>query len=152
MPTVTIAHRTIAVAALGLILGCGGQHPAAAPSPATPEATIELFLDAANANDLDRMATLWGTEQGPSATTNKPPLAERNQRLAIIQRLLRSDSHRLASTENTVPSAPVRSYEITQGTRRFVVPFTCVTSRYGGWVIKEIGLEAAMPTAGPRSH
>src|SRR5512135_162527 len=107
MPTVTIAHRTIAVAALGLILGCGGHHPAAAPSPSTPEATIELFLDAVNANDLDRMATLWGTEQGSSAATNKPPLEERNQRLSIMQRLLRNDSRHLASTASTVPSAPV---------------------------------------------
>jgi len=152
MPTVTIAHRTIAVAALGLVLGCGGQHPAAAPSPATPEATIELFLDAANANDLDRMAALWGTEQGSSAVTNKPPLTERNQRLAIMQRLLRNDSRRLVSSENTNPALPVRSYEITQGTRRFVIPFTCVTSRYGGWLVREIGLDAAMPTAGPRGR
>jgi len=149
---VTIAHRTIAAAALGLLLGCGGQHVAAAPSPSTPEATIELFLDAANAGDLDRMATLWGTAEGSSAATDKPPLAERNQRLTIMQRLLRSDARRLVSAENTVPSAPVRSYEITQGTRRFVVPFTCVPSRFGGWLVQEIGLDAAMPTAGPRNR
>jgi hypothetical protein len=152
MPTVTIAHRTFAVAALGLVLGCSRPQAAAPPSPATPEATIELFLDAVNANDLDRMATLWGREQGSSAATGEPALEERNQRLAIMQRLLRNDSRRLVSSENTIPTAPVRSYEIVQGERRFVVPFTCVASRHGGWLINQIGLDAAMPTAGPRSR
>ena len=153
MPIVTIAHRTIAVAALGLVLGCGGRSgTAAAPSPATPEATVELFLDAANANDLDRMAALWGTEQGSSAATGQPPLEERNQRLAIMQRLLRNDNRRLVGTAATVPTAPVLSYDITQGQRQFTVPFTCVASRHGGWLIREIGLDAAMPTAGPRTR
>ena len=150
MRTVTIAHRSFAVAALGLVLGCGGRPSTAAPSPATPEATIELFLDAANANDLDRMAHLWGTEHGSSAVTNQPPLEERNQRLTIMQRLLRNDGRRLVSSENTVPTAPVRSYEISQGERRFTVPFTCVASPYGGWLVSAIGLDAAMPSAGPR--
>lgn len=150
MPIVTIAHRTIAVAALGLLLACGGRSAPVPPSPATPEATIELFLDAVNAVDLDRMAQLWGDEQGPSSATNKIPRDQRAQRLAIMQRLLRSDGRRLASSENTIPTAPVRTYEITQGTRRFNVPFTCVPSPHGGWLVREIGLDAAMPSAGPR--
>jgi len=108
------------------------------------------FLDAANANDLERMAQLWGNERGSSAVTNRPPLEERNQRLAIMQRLLRNDGRRLVSSENTVPSAPVRSYEISQGERRFTVPFTCALSQYGGWLVSGIGLDAAMPSAGPR--
>jgi hypothetical protein len=27
-----------------------------------------------------------------------------------------------------------------------------VASRYGGWLVQEIGLDAAMPTAGPRNR
>jgi len=147
---VTIAHRTLAVASLGLVLGCAGRAGDVAPSPATPEATIELFLDAVNAGDLDRMATLWGDERGPSSATNRIPRAQRAQRLAIIQRLLRSDGRRLVSSENTMPAAPVRTYELSQGTRRFSVPFTCVPSPHGGWLIREIGLDSAMPSGGPR--
>lgn len=151
MPTVTIVHRTLAAAALGLVLGCAGHSADVSPSPASPEATIELFLDAVNASDLDRMAELWGDERGPSSATNRIPRDQRAQRLAIIMRLLRSDGRRLASSENTLPAAPVRNYELTQGSRRFSVPFTCVPSPHGGWLIREIGLDAAMPSAGPRS-
>ncbi len=146
----TIAHRTFAVAALGLLLGCAGRSADVGPSPASPEAAIELFLDAANASDLDRMADLWGDERGPSSATNRIPRDQRAQRLAIMQRLLRNDGRRLVSSENTLPAAPVRNYELTQGSRRFTVPFTCVPSPHGGWLIREIGLDAAMPSAGPR--
>jgi len=151
MPAVTSAHRLLTMLALGALASCRGPNPRGAPSPVTPEAAIEQFLDATNAGDLERMATLWGSEAGPSNVTNQIPARDRVQRLTIMHRLLRNDSRRLAGSDNTQPSRPVRTYEIVQGTRRFQVPFTCVTSRYGGWLIQEIGLEAAMPTAGPRN-
>ena len=151
MATVTNAHRLLVVLAVGALASCGGSAPPPAPAPATPEATIELFLDAANAGDLNGMETLWGSEAGPNSVTKQVSGQARVQRLTIMQRLLRSDSRQLASSDNTQPTRPVRTYEIVQGTRRLQVPFTCVTSRYGGWLIQEIGLEAAMPAAGPRN-
>ena len=150
MPAVTRAHRLLAATALGLLAACGGR-PAGSPSPATPEATIELFLDAANAGELGRMESYWGTREGPNTVTRRIQGEERLQRLTIMQRLLRSDSRRLVSSDNTQPERPVRVYELAQGGRRAQVPFTCVPSRLGGWLIQEIGLEAAMPAPGPRN-
>ena len=149
MTSMTIPHRLLITAGVLGLLACGG-HPNVAPAPATPEATIEAFLDAVNASDLERMAGLWGDERGPSTISKKLSDEERRQIMTIMQRLLRSESRRLASSNNTTPARPVRTYELTQGSRTFQVPFTCATSRYGGWLVADIGLDAAMPAAGPR--
>jgi hypothetical protein len=148
MTSMTIPHRLFIIAGTLGLLACG--HPTVAPSPATPEATIEAFLDAVNAVDLDRMAALWGDERGPSDVSRKLSVEERRQIMTIMQRLLRADSHRMVSSNNTSPTRPVRTYEMAQGTRTFQVPFTCAASRYGGWLVADIGLDAAMPAAGPR--
>jgi hypothetical protein len=146
---VNLTSRIILTAGLGALLACG-RRVDVAPAPDTPGASVEAFLDAANAGDIERMAGLWGDERGPSNVSNVISADERVRRLQIMQRLLRSDGRRLLSTSNASPERPVLTYELRQGTRRFNVPFTCVTSRYGGWLVREIGIDAAMPSAAPR--
>ena len=46
----------------------------------------------------------------------------------------------------------VLTVALSQGTRRVAVPFTLVPSRAGGWLIREIGLDAAMPSQGGGSQ
>lgn len=151
MAAVTFSHRHLIIAGLATALACGGRHVEVAPLPASPEATVEGFLTAVNDADLERMAGLWGDERGPSNVTNRIPRAQRLQRLTIMQRLLRHDNRRVLGSEAPNPREAVLQVELTQGTRHFTVPFTCVTSRAGGWLVRDIGLEAAMPAAGPRS-
>jgi hypothetical protein len=147
MRAVTFSHRLPAIVGALVLTACGGSRPPAnvTPAPDRPAATVEMFLAAADSNDLDRMASLWGDEDGPSNVSNKIPREERNQRLQIMQRLLRSDQRRITVSDTTVPGRPVVTAHLTQGSRRFTVPFTCVQSRRGGWLIREIGLESAMP-------
>lgn len=151
MRVVTFSLRQLAIVGLVAALGCGrGQQRAeVTPAPATPTATVEAFLVAANANDLDRMAALWGDEDGPSNATNKIPLEERQQRLAIMQRVLRNDQRRVMVTDSTNPLRPIVTADLTQGTRRFSIPFVCITSRAGGWLIREVSLEPGMQRQQP---
>lgn len=151
MGAVTFSHRHLVMLALGTVVACGrGTTGTVSPSPATPEATVEQFLTAANASDLDAMAVLWGDERGPSSYTNVIPREERMQRLTIMQRLLHSDTHTLSGTSSADPAKPVVTVAMAQGTRNFTVPFTLVRQRAGGWIIREIDLGAAMPAGGPR--
>src|SRR5262245_1920352 len=136
MTSMTIPHRLLLTAGALGFLACG--RPSVAPAPATPEATIEAFLDAANAADLDRMASLWGDERGPSTASHKLSVEERRQIMTIMQRLLHSESRRQVSENNTSPTRPIRTYELVQGTRTYQVPFTCATSRYGGWLVADV--------------
>ena len=101
-----------------------------------------------NATNLDQMAMLWGNARGPEGVTHSLPRAERLQRLTIMQRMLRTDNHMITATDATDPSKRVLTVAMTQGNRRFAVPFTLVPTRAGGWIISEIGLDAAMPSSG----
>ena len=149
MAAVRFPHRHLAILGLAVAAACGGRSAVtSAPAPATPDQTIEQFLTAVNASNLAGMAAMWGCERGTVDACVTMSEAEKNQRLTIMQRMLRSDSHMITATDATDPSKRVVSVAITQGTRRFVVPFTAVPTRAGGWLIKEIGLDAAMPSAG----
>lgn len=148
----TSSLRQLVILGVALTAACGGggHTGTVAPEPPTPEAAVEQFLTAANAGDLDAMALAWGDERGPSSQTNVIPREERVRRLTIMQRLLASDSHQITATNNSDPTKLVVTVAMSQGTKRFAVPFTVVRSRNGGWLVKEIDLAPAMPSAGPR--
>ena len=148
MAVVTFSHRHLAMLAAASIVACGGHRANVTPSPATPDQTIDQFLTAVNTQDLDAMALVWGTPRGPEGLVHRFSESDRMQRLTIMQRLLRSDSHMITATDATDPARRVVTVAMTQGTRRYAVPFTLVPSRAGGWLIQEIGLDAAMPSAG----
>jgi hypothetical protein len=145
MVAVSVAHRWAAVAAVALLVACGGRRVAVGPAPSAPEETVAQFLSAVNAADLTRMAGLWGDERGPSSATNVIPENERVRRLQIIQRVLLHDTHRVVESNAEGADRRVLQVELARGTRRVTVPFTLVVARTGGWVINQIGLEAAMP-------
>jgi len=122
-----------------------------APAPAEPEASIAGFLAAAKAGDLGRLGELWGDERGPSNASNVIPAEERQRRLTIIARLLGHDEYRIAGWE---PSAARRGrrvfqVELSREGRRAMVPFTLAPSRSGGWLVAEVGLDAAVPVSQP---
>lgn len=144
MAVVTFSHRHIALALGILLTACHGQQPVVPPAPESLHPPVEEFLSAANANDLVRMNAVWGDEHGPM---HRGPETARTQRLTIMQRLLHGDSHEVVATDVSDPRRPKVSVAIMQGTRRFVVPFTLVRSDRG-WMIVEIGLDAAMPASG----
>src|SRR5579859_714273 len=145
MAVVTFSHRHLVILALGAAVACSHQAPVA-PLPATPAATIDAFLAAVNAADLDRMAGLFGDEHGPVSQTRRNSETVRTQQMTIFQRLLHGDAHEIAATDATMPEKPKLSVAITQGTRRFTVPFTMVRARQGGWLVWQIDLTPAMPS------
>mgnify|MGYP007099594919 CR=1 FL=1 len=122
------------------------------PAPATPELTVTAFLSAVDSNAVDRLAALWGTDRGPSTTVIRN-VQERDRRITIMHRLLRHDTFRFVPAPERVTVREGRRMlyvELTRGDRRATVPFTLVPLRAGGWLVEDIGLEAAMPIANPR--
>jgi hypothetical protein len=152
MNVVTLSPRQALIPAVLLIVACGGHRANLAPSPATPDQTVERFLAAVNGSDLEGMAMLWGTKDGPEGVTHTMSEAVRIQRLTIMQHMLKSDNHLITATDATDPGKRVLTVAMTQNNRRFAVPFTLIPSRAGGWLIREIGLDAAMPDAGGRPN
>src|SRR5437899_6933383 len=146
MAVVTFSHRPLVILALGAVLGC--QHPNVPPSPSAPAETVNQFLTAVNANDLQAMALLFGDERGPSSIVRENSETVRMQQMTILQRLLHGESHEVASTDVSNAVRPRLSVTIARGTRRFTVPFTLAQSRGGGWLVQAIDVTPAMPTAG----
>lgn len=130
-----------------------------------PALSVESFLQAANAQDLDRMARLFGTADGPIGDTGSTfgcmfkrmgswiGLGDRctnrqdvELRMNAIAMMLQHDDYRLGNDQrvagraNPTTQIPV---SLTRGARQFDgVPFVVVQAGGGSWLIEEIGLEA----------
>ncbi len=142
----TFSHRSFAILLLGAVAACGRPQPAGPPPPASPEATVDQFLAAVNADDLRRMAQLFGDERGPYSETVHN--AETREKLmAILQRVLLGDSARVTGSE-PVPGAPRRRVlHLTlfrEGAAR-AFPVTCYQQESGGWLVANVPLNELLP-------
>ena len=145
----TPTHRLPILACLVALVGCTGRPAGVTPAP-TPEATVGQFLAAVNANDLERMAALFGDERGRTAWGSA---VARQERLAIMQHLLKADSSRILGNEPDSAGAPTRRLvhvELVGTERRARVPFIVARQTVGGWLVYAIGLAPLMPAPGGR--
>jgi hypothetical protein len=146
---VTPSPRFLALLLLGAVAACGRPQVPMPPAPASPEATVGQFLAAVNADDLRRMAQLFGDEKGPVAVTMHDPQT-REQRMAILQRLLLGDSVHVLGTE-PVPGEPRKRLlhlDLFRGDRGHPVPITVYEQVSGGWLVQKIELDQLLPGGG----
>jgi hypothetical protein len=107
-----------------------------------PVLSVERFLQAANANDYDAMARLFGTPSGPIQGDR----SEIELRMDAIARVLRHEDYRVVS-ESAVPGREVPTTRIgvdltIAGERIPDVAFHVVQTEGGRWMVQEIDLEA----------
>lgn len=120
--------------------------PPRAAAPAEPAVAsalvVEQFLRAVNTNDVDTMARLFGTKQGPIAG-----LYDREQvdgRMLALAHLLKHEDYaikaaapmqgRQGEARRLIVRMRVRGWEAD-------VPYTLVRSDVGHWLIEQIELE-----------
>jgi hypothetical protein len=131
------------LAALVATSGCASRPapPAMAPSLA-PTMTIERFLQAANQNDLDTMAALFGTSAG--SINRSWSRKEADDRMFLLASLLRHTDYRIEG-EQIVPGrredATRYSVHMQVAQGPVSVPFTLVRTRNQHWLIEDIGIE-----------
>ncbi|HSJ09676.1 MAG TPA: hypothetical protein VK928_07160 [Longimicrobiales bacterium] len=137
------AARPLALllAAMTLLSACAGGAPRASADPAVaPAMVIERFLRAANENDLDTMARLFGTTEG--AVSTKWPKKEQDERMFIFASVLRHSDYSIGQ-EQIVPGRRheaalfMVSMDISQN--RVQVPFTVVRAKEH-WLIENIDI------------
>lgn len=145
------ARRIALLAALTIAAACGGSS-SQYPAPASPEAVVRAFLDAAKDSNLAQMGNLWGSSRGPaSGYMDRTTLV---QRLTVIRVYLAHDSYdivpsNLMSLGDNADQRTVRVRLVHHGCTP-TVPFTTV--RYGsGWLVSNIDLSTignpALPCA-----
>lgn len=157
----TLSLLLLSVLVAGCASGGGGRGDAAGVAPLL---SVERFLQAANTRDLDTMARIFGTYDGPIGDTGSTfgcafkrmgswiGLSDRcvsrvdvELRMDAIAMILRHDDFRVLS-EQSVPGRvhPTSRVGVTivRGTQSIPdVPFVVVRSRSGRWLVEQIDLE-----------
>lgn len=160
------AAKTLLVAVAVVSAGCASQQPARGPAAGPePMLSVERFLQAANTRDLDAMARIFGTADGPIAERAGSTLGcafrrmgswiglsrrcvswqDIELRMNTIALILEHDDYRIRSESSVAgrrhPTTRL-GVDLERGERRFDnVPFVVVRSTEGRWLIEEIGLD-----------
>ncbi|HUG41551.1 MAG TPA: hypothetical protein VMM12_13770 [Longimicrobiales bacterium] len=139
-------HSLSSVVIAVLVGGCGGGAASGpAPMPAEgpgPQLVVERFLQAANANDLPTMTTLFGT--AAQRIDQLEPEAVAHRRMYVLASLLRHEDFRIEG-QRVVPGRMDNATEvmvvIRQERREVSVPHLVVRRNTGGWIIEKIDVE-----------
>ena len=129
------------------LAACGGSGSAPVQPARSASAAVQSFMQAVADSNLNKMATLWGTTNGPASKTGQPPDYER--RIAIIQAYLRSDSFRVVSDVAEGDQRRALQVQIKRQTCTWNIPFVAVSTADGSWLINSIDLTAAGNPARP---
>jgi hypothetical protein len=130
-----------------MLLGgaCGRGPVSQTPIPQSVNASVEQFLAAVKANDLDRLGGLWGTERGPNTRRMDPRVLR--QRLTVIQKYLDHVGYRVVEGPLLVPARPdLRTYRVElqrAGGCSQVVQIDVIRTGSGGWLVFDPHLESA---------
>lgn len=137
------------MAALLLAAGaaaCGGGQvdpgPASSPGSPGPALTVERFLQAVNANDLNTMMQLFGTADQTILERDGQSRAERH--MHVLATLLHHDDYAILSQSGApgrMRNAAELQVELRRDGRSVVVPHLVVRKESGGWIIEKIDIE-----------
>jgi hypothetical protein len=129
-----------------ILLACGGRPAQVSPVQSAPGAVKE-FMQAVADSNLAKMASLWGTANGPASKTGQPQ--DYQKRIVIMQAYLRNEGFRLTSD---VPQSPERrelQVQIKRQACTWSVPFVAIKTRDGSWLVNQVDLAAAGNPARP---
>lgn len=98
-------------------------------------------------SNVDKMAGLWGTANGPASQTRQPPDYER--RIAIMQAYLRNDSFRVTSDVAESDTRRSLQVELKRKSCTWSVPFVSIRTANGSWLVNQVDLTAAGNPARP---
>ncbi|HUO52060.1 MAG TPA: hypothetical protein VMT93_06055 [Gemmatimonadaceae bacterium] len=131
---------------------CGGQTaPATSPAPTsqqepgapTAKAAVTTFMAAIKSQDLDQLAVIWGSKDGPARDVT--PKDQLRQRELIIQCYFRHDSYTVTSDVESsagmhTVQISVTWKDITRDTKMQVV-----TGPHGRWYVNNMDLAPLQP-------
>ena len=128
-----------------VLTACGGGSAGGA-GPVLPansaSSAVTSFLQAVSDSNLGKMATLWGTAAGPSASTKQPPDYER--RVAVMQAYLRHDDSRIVTyAPDAVPTKHLVQAELRRSACTWTVPFMVIQLSDSTWIVNSVDLATA---------
>lgn len=134
MPRILSAFTVVLVAA-----ACSSSPPGKA-GPASAEASLHAFLQAAADSNVMKMAEHWGTAKGSAASTGVPE--DYPRRIAIMQLYLKDMSSMVLTNDpvSGVTGQRMLQVRLTRTNCTRTVPFTMVWTG-NEWLVNSFNLE-----------
>ena len=107
----------------------------------TPRQALASFLAAANAQDLQAMAAVWGDKDGSVRASGKMGREEIEKREIIMMCYLKHDKYRVVSDAPAVDSERLLGVELTKGRLSRTANFNMATDGTR-WYVRSADLEA----------
>ncbi|HJU72690.1 MAG TPA: hypothetical protein VJ717_03015 [Gemmatimonadaceae bacterium] len=106
--------RAVALLVVLGVIGCRAPAPGGTQTGADrPRRAVELFLAAVNAQDIQQMSVVWGTEKGPAR--DQLPRQELERREIIMQQCFAHDRYRVIDEVPGEGGVRMLRVEITRG-------------------------------------
>jgi hypothetical protein len=116
-----------------------GSPPVASAGAATPRDAVVGFMAAAKVQDLQAMALLWGTTNGPALSTMDKE--SRDQREIIMMCYLKHDTYRVLSEAPSTNTERVLAVEVTYKGLTRSTNFYATGGPAGRWFVRTFDLE-----------
>ncbi len=133
--------REVALLAMLALMGCRGPGPGSVQTGAErPRRAVELFLAAVNAQDIQQMSVVWGTEKGPAR--DQLARTELERREIIMQQCFAHDRYRVVDELPGEGGSRMLRVEITRGTVTRTPQFVTVKGPSERWYVMDADIAA----------
>ncbi len=147
-----LVKHMAAAAALVLLAACGGGQPETAPRPgggggaggaADSRSAVETFLSTVRAGDLQALALIWGTAEGPARDAGFGR-EELEQRELIMIWCMNHDSAQIGGELPHGERGRAYRVDLTRGQRTRTTTMYTVPGPGGRWYVENVDLDPAL--------
>ncbi|HEY7569270.1 MAG TPA: hypothetical protein VH762_16935 [Gemmatimonadaceae bacterium] len=133
--------RAVALLAVVAFVGCRTPGPGGVQTGADrPRRAVELFLAAVNAQDIQAMSVVWGTEKGPAR--DQLSRTELERREIIMQQCFAHDRYRVVDELPGERGTRVLRVEVTRGRTTKVPQFVTIKGPGERWYVEDADIAA----------
>ena len=133
--------RAVALLATLACIGCRTPAPGGVQTGAErPRRAVELFLAAVNAQDIQAMSVVWGTEKGPARDQLSRQELERRE--IIMQQCFAHDSYRVVDELPGEGGTRVIRVEVTRGRVTKTPQFVTIKGPSERWYVLDADIAA----------
>jgi hypothetical protein len=140
--------REVALLAVVALVGCRAPAPGGVQTGADrPRRAVELFLAAVNAQDIQQMSVVWGTEKGPAR--DQLSRTELERREIIMQQCFAHDRYRVVDELPGEAGSRMLRVEITRGQVTRTPQFVTVKGPSERWYVQDADIAAVRDLCRP---
>ncbi|HEV8364012.1 MAG TPA: hypothetical protein VGQ52_10890 [Gemmatimonadaceae bacterium] len=133
--------RAVALLATLALIGCRTPGPGGVQTGAErPRRAVELFLAAVNAQDIQAMSVVWGTEKGPARDQLSRQELERRE--IIMQQCFSHDRYRVVDELPGEGGTRVVRVEVTRGRLTKTPQFVTIKGPSERWYVLDADIAA----------